>query len=133
MLTKLLIRDETTASLGKTEHTFTVHVTGENISVRDLIRQRVSQEVEEYNRQQPTVFRMLVQPSNAEKTLNGFKFSKPRLVDPALQYEKAIEAFERNGFIVLVDNMQVESLDTQIALCPETAVTFLKLVPLVGG
>lgn len=133
MLTKLLIRDETTASLGKTEHTFTVHVSGENISVRDLIRQRVSQEVEEYNRHQPAVFRMLVQPNNTEKTLNGFKFSKPRLVDPEAQYEKAIEAFEGNAFIVLVDNLQVENLDTQISLRPETSVTFLKLVPLVGG
>ena len=133
MLTKLLIRDETTASLGKTEHTFAVHVSGENISVRDLIRQRVSQEVEEYNRHQPSVFRMLVQPNDTEKTLNGFKFSKPRLVDPEAQYEKAIEAFEGNGFIVLVDNQQVDSLDTQISLRPETAVTFLKLVPLVGG
>jgi hypothetical protein len=32
MLTKLLIRDETIASLGKTEDTFAVHVSGETIS-----------------------------------------------------------------------------------------------------
>ena len=133
MLTKLLIRDETTTSLGKADHTFVVHVSGESISVRDLIRQRVAQEVEEYNKHQPSVFRMLVQPSDTEKTLNGFKFPKPRLVDPEAQYEKAIEAFEGNGFIVLVDNHQVEALDTQISLRPETSVTFLKLVPLVGG
>ena len=133
MLTKLLIRDETTASLGKTEHTFTVHVSGEKISIRELIRQRVTQEVEEYNSRQPAVFRMLVQPNDTERTLNGFKFHKPRLVDPDTQYEKAIEAFEGNGFIVLVDNYQIESLDTEIAFQPETSVTFLKLVPLVGG
>ena len=133
MLTKLLIRDETTASLGKTEHTFTVHVSGEKISVRELIRQRVLQEVEEFNHRQPAVFRMLIQPSDAERTLNGFKFHKPRLVDPLKQYEKAVEAFEGNGFIVLVDDHQIESLDTEITLHPETSVTFLKLVPLVGG
>ena len=133
MLTELLIRDETTASLGKTEHTFTVHVSGEKISIRELIRQRVTQEVEEYNSRQPAVFRMLVQPSDTERTLNGFKFHKPRLIDPVTQYEKAIEAFEENGFIVLVDNYQIESLDTEIAFQPETSVTFLKLVPLVGG
>ena len=133
MLTKLLIRDETTASLGKTEHTFTVHVSGEKISIRELIRQRVYQEVEEYNNRQPAIFRMLVQPSDTERTLNGFKFHKPRLVDPMTQYEKAIEAFEGNGFIVLVDDHQIERLDDEIALHPETSVTFLKLVPLVGG
>jgi len=133
MLTKLLIRDETTASLGKTEHTFTVHVSGETISMRELIRQRVIQEVEEFNNRQPTVFRMLVQPNDTERTLNGFKFHTPRLVDPGTQYKKAIEAFEGNGFIVLVDDHQIESLDTEISLRPETSVTFLKLVPLVGG
>jgi hypothetical protein len=76
---------------------------------------------------------MLVQPSEAERTLNGFKFSKPRQVDPQAQFEKAIQAFEGNGFLVLVDDRQVESLDDEIALHPETSVSFLKLVPLVGG
>ena len=133
MLTKLLIRDETTASLGKAEHTFTVHVSGEKISIRELIRQRVYPEVEEFNNRQPAVFRMLVQPNDTERTLNGFKFHKPRLVDPETQYEKAMEAFQGNGFIILVDDRQVESLETEIPLYPETAVTFLKLVPLVGG
>jgi hypothetical protein len=133
MLTKLLIRDETTASLGKTEHTFTVHVSGEKISLRELIRLRVNQEVEEFNSRQPAVFRMLVQPNDTERTLNGYKFHKPRLVDPMTQYEKAIEAFEGNGFIVLVDDYQVENLDDEIAFRPETSITFLKLVPLVGG
>ena len=133
MLTQLLIRDETTASLGKTEHTFTVHVSGEKISIRELIRQRVYQEVEEFNQRQPAVFRMLVQPNETERTLNGFKFHKPRLVDPETQYEKAIEGFQGNGFIVLVDDHQIDRLDTEISLDPETSVTFLKLVPLVGG
>jgi hypothetical protein len=133
MLTELLIRDETTASLGKAEHIFTVHVSGEKISIRELIRQRVMQEVEEFNKRQPVVFRMLIQPNETERTLNGFKFHKPRLIDPTAQYEKAIEAFVGNGFIVLVDDQQVESLDDEIALHPETSVTFLKLVPLVGG
>jgi hypothetical protein len=133
MLTKLLIRDETTASLGKAEHTFIVHVSGETISIRELIRQRVTQEVEDFNNRQPVVFRMLVQPNDTERTLNGFKFHKPRLVDPVTQYEKAIEAFNGNGFIVLVDDYQVQELDDEIALHPDTRVTFLKLVPLVGG
>lgn len=133
MLTSLKISDLTTASIGKPEHTFTVHVTGETVSVRELIRLRVFQEVEEYNRQTPETFRMLVQPGEAERTLNGFKFSRPRQVDPQAQFEKAVEAFEGNGFLVLVDDRQVESLDDEIALRPETSVSFLKLVPLVGG
>ena len=133
MLTSLKISDLTTASIGKPEHTFTVHVSGETITARELIKLRVFQEVETYNQTLPTAFRMLVQPSEAEHTLNGFKFSKPRQVDPQAQFEKAIQAFEGNGFLVLVDDRQVESLDDEIALRPETSVSFLKLVPLVGG
>jgi hypothetical protein len=54
MLTKFLSRDETIASLGKTEHTFIVHVSGERIS------QPVTQEVEESNSRKPAVFHMLI-------------------------------------------------------------------------
>ena len=133
MLTSLKISDLTTASIGKPEHTFTVHVTGETVSVRELIRLRVFQEVEDYNQTLPTAFRMLVQPSEAERTLNGFKFSKPRQVNPQAQFDKAIQAFISNAFIVLVDDRQVDTLDDEIALRPETTVSFLKLVPLVGG
>jgi hypothetical protein len=134
MLTLLKIFDTTTASIGKkSEGIFTVYVSGETITVRELIRLRIFQEVEKYNETQPAVFRMLVQPGEAEQTLNGFKFRQPRQVDPQAQYEKAIQAYENNGFIVLVDDQQAGSLDDTIRLRPETSVTFLKLLPLLGG
>jgi len=133
MLTQLLIRDETTASLGKPIHTFTVAVSGESISARELIEARVTQEVEKYNNEMPAVVKLLVRPSDAEQTLNGFKLPKKRHIDPQAQVQKAVEAFEGNGFIVLVDDRQVETLDECITLRPEMEVIFMKLVPLVGG
>jgi hypothetical protein len=57
----------------------------------------------------------------------------PRRVDPDEQYERAIRAFERNGFVVLVDDRQIEDLDAEVDLRMGTEITFLKLVPLVGG
>jgi hypothetical protein len=133
MLTFLNVHDQSTASLGKTEHTFRVRVSGETISVRELIRSRVYQEVEEFNSRQPEVFRLLVQPDDAERTSSGFRMRQPRLIDAQDQYHQALEAFDRNGFVVLVGGRQVDRLDAKIALRPETLVTFLKLVPLVGG
>ncbi|HTX78377.1 MAG TPA: hypothetical protein VMC62_01850 [Longilinea sp.] len=133
MLTSLRIFDTTTASIGKPENSFTVLVTGEKITVRELIHLRIFQEIADYNLKQPAVFKMLIQPSEAERVLNGYMFHKPRNVDPQAQFEKAIAAFESNGFIVLVDDQQINSLDDEIALRPDTSVTFLKLVPLVGG
>ncbi|HMS41616.1 MAG TPA: hypothetical protein PKE69_15395, partial [Pyrinomonadaceae bacterium] len=86
-----------------------------------------------YNQKQPEVFRMLVQPTLSERVLNGFKFKEKKKINEREQYEKAIQAFERNGFIVLVDDIQAESLDQIIEIEAKTSVTFLKLVPLVGG
>jgi hypothetical protein len=42
-------------------------------------------------------------------------------------------AFGRNAFVVLVDDRQVAELDEEVHLRAGTRVTFLKLVPLVGG
>ncbi|WP_329022428.1 hypothetical protein [Streptomyces sp. NBC_00690] len=47
--------------------------------------------------------------------------------------ERAIKAFGRNGFLVLVGERQISELDEVVCLAKTTEVTFLKLVPLVGG
>ena len=107
----------------------------EEVTIRELIRQRVYQEVQDYNLNQAKapVFCGLVQPTDAERTLNGYKLKKPRTLDWEKQFEKAIAAFQSNGFIILVDDEQATELDEEITVDPETEVTFLKLVPLVGG
>jgi hypothetical protein len=89
--------------------------------------------VEEYNGRRSEYFRGLIRPADAERTLNGFRLRARRAIDAEEQCEKALEAFCRNGFILLVNDRQVEELDETIEVGPETSVTFLKLVPLVGG
>ncbi len=133
MSTTLTIRDETTFSLGSDDERFTLDVPTERITVRELIRSRVNREVRDYNLRQPGYFRGLVQPTGAERTLNGFKVRQGRRLDPEKQFEKAIESFHRNGFLILVNDRQVEELDDEIEVRPDTTVAFLKLVPLVGG
>jgi len=134
MSTTLKIRDETTFSLGGDEvGGFTLDVLTARITVRELIRARVANEVRDYNLSQPEYFRGLVQPTDAERTLNGFKMRKGRRIDPDKQFELAIKAFYTNGFILLVDDRQVDELEEEIEVRPDTTVTFLKLVPLVGG
>lgn len=107
----------------------------QQITLRELIRARVQAEVEEYNARPSHRFYGLVQPAEAERLLNGYAYELPRgrPLDWRRQVERAVEAFEGNGFIVLVDDRQVTELDAPIAVGPATTVTFLKLVPLVGG
>lgn len=132
MATTLTVRDETTS--GQTTSQITLEFLTERITVRELIRSRVYQEVRDHNlKTHQSVFQGLVQPSDAERELNGYRLRKGREIDWKQQYEVALEAFERNGFLILVGDRQVTSLDEEIVIAPETSVTFLKLVPLVGG
>ncbi|TMQ33384.1 MAG: hypothetical protein E6K70_13415 [Planctomycetota bacterium] len=131
MATTLTVRDESSA--GQTLHEFALEVLSERLSVRELIRSRVYQEVQDYNLRQPQVYRGLVQPTDAERTLNGFTLKKPRQIDWKQQFDKAIEAFEANRILILVDDRQVDSLDEEIVIGPRTRVSFLRLTMLVGG
>ena len=129
---QLLVRDESVT--GEVTHELTLDLLNEQITVRELIRERVYQEVKDHNaRQADGVFHGLVQPTDAERTLNGFRLRKPRQIDWKRQYDKAIDAFEKSQVLVLVDDRQAESLDQSITVGPNTSVSFLRLVPLVGG
>ncbi|MBL8762445.1 MAG: hypothetical protein JNL50_14210 [Phycisphaerae bacterium] len=134
MPSTVLVRDETTAGHRSdgVELTFPTEV----ITVRELIRERVYQEVDDYNRRAErgeAVFRGLVQPSDAEKTLNGFKPRGGRRIDWKEQFERACAAYESCRVLVLAGDRQTESLEERITLSRGVEVTFLKLVPLVGG
>jgi hypothetical protein len=112
---------------------FTLALSTATLRAADLIRQRVEAEVAAYNAQRGEVFTGLVQPEGAERLLNGYRMRKVRQVDSAAQVQRALEAFAHNGFILLVDDRQVESLDEQLTLTSASHVTFLRLLPLVGG
>src|SRR5262245_18679885 len=110
----LTIRDATAS--GRPLHEWALEVLTERISVRELIRSRVYQEVQDYNRSQPDRFHGLIQPSDAEQTLNGVKLLKKRQIDWKAQVDKATEAFERNQILILLDDKQLESLDEEIEI-----------------
>ncbi len=124
-----------------TDETFSGTVTNEikiefdqvEITVKDLIEQRVSQEVAKYNNRIIEKFNGLIQPTEKENVLNAFSKKEFRMIDGEQQVYIALDAFQKNGFFVLVDDKQVESLEEQIQLRPNLKVSFIKLVPLVGG
>ncbi|MER6094068.1 hypothetical protein [Streptomyces bluensis] len=123
--------DETTS--GGRSAGWGIEVAEERLSVGELIRRRVFQEVAEYNARTPEVFQGLVQPKDAERVLNGYAMRTRRRIDPEAQTELALAAFAGNGFLVLVGDRQVTDLEEEVELPLGTEVVFLKLVPLVGG
>ena len=131
MTATLTIRDESTA--GKVEGEWTLDFLTEHITVRELIRSRVYQEVQDHNLKQPARFRGLVQPTDAERTLNGEKQRTPRQIDWKKQFETACEAFDAGRVLILVGQHQCETLEEPIEIRHDTVVSFLRLTPLVGG
>jgi len=109
----------------------------EELTVRELIRSRIYQEVQDFNRRQADGkferFRGLVEPTETEIMLNGYEIKTPRQIDWKTQFEKACEAFERNRILILLNDRQLTDLEETITLTQTSSVVFLKLVPLVGG
>jgi hypothetical protein len=81
------------------------------ITLRDLVRTRVRDEVAR---------------SNAEP-------HKQRQLDWEQEADRAIDAFGRNGFFVLVDDRQVTELDEELELTADSDIRFVRLVQLAGG
>ena len=124
--------DETPA--GDVLRELKLHVAEESLTVRALIERRVRHEVARFNDEDMLrVFNGLVQPDGAEAHQDGYRLQKARRLDAEQQCSRALSAFERNGFCMLVGDRQVESLDEEIALVADTKIAFIKLVPLVGG
>ena len=130
-MTSILIRDETTS--GRNNHQWTLEFLDETVTTKEFIRRRIYEEVLEYNTKPLEIYQGLVQPTDSETELNGVRLKTKRQLNFEEQYAKALEGFEKNGFVMLWNDTQVESLDDLLELKTGTEVTFLKLVPLVGG
>ena len=104
----LTIYDETVGA-GPAEPALTLELLTSEITARELLRRRVEEEVR-------------------------LRAAEGRgAVDVELQVEQATLAFQAQQLLLLVDDAQVETLDDELAIGVDTKVTFLRLMPLVGG
>ncbi|MFI0429194.1 hypothetical protein [Mariniflexile sp. HMF6888] len=111
-----------------------IAVANERTTVKDLIAARVEAEVEAYNNKLPEYFNGLIQPTNAEKTLNGFKLrDRKQKIDIEKQVLIAYDAFQKNGYFILIDDQQADDLEQEVLVNKSTEINFVKLTQLVGG
>jgi hypothetical protein len=75
MSTTLTIRDTTLS--GETLNEWSLDFLSERITVKELIRSRVYQEVQDHNRRRPERFQGLIQPAEDERALNGRSPRRP--------------------------------------------------------
>lgn len=121
----LTVRDESVS--GETYDAFTLQFPSASITVRQLIRERVHQEVILHEQGRGSSPRQpLVVPTRPQAI-------EQKAVDWRQQAEIACQAFERNGFVVLLDEHQAEQLDEVLSIRHDSVASFIKLTPLVGG
>ncbi|MBJ7402642.1 MAG: hypothetical protein JHD07_04810 [Bradyrhizobium sp.] len=122
----------------------------ERMTARDLIRCRIEADVAMHNALERsrldgkiTAERgasdgWLVTPNPIERTLNGPREvygpgSYLDLIESERLIAVALKAFARNGFFMIFDGRQIVDLDEVLSVEHTSTVTFLRLVPLVGG
>lgn len=127
----LTITDETFS--GTITNELNIEFSQSEITVKDLIEQRVLQEVDKYNKRVLDKFNGLIQPTEKEIILNERPNKEFRMIDGEQQVYVALDAFQKNGFFILIEQKQAETLEERILLRPNMSVSFIKLVPLVGG
>lgn len=127
----ITINDETAG--GKLLHEIKLLLSSEVATVREIITARVIKEVEEYNNRKPGFYNGLIQPNDAEISLNGFKLKPTKKIDPEKQVYIALDAFLKNGYFLLINNKQAMTLEEEYTLNTSTVVSFVKLTPLIGG
>jgi len=127
----LVFRDET--ATGRELARFELSDQPEQLTVEEIIRLRVRDEVARHNAAPRPRFRGLVQPMDTEVELNGYRLATPRRLDWEKQADVAVRAFGRNGFLMFVGGRQVMDLGEIVDLGVAHDVAFVKLVQLVGG
>jgi hypothetical protein len=127
----------------------------ERITARDLIRCRIDADVALHNaaerarleariaaQEDNSATPWLVTPGEVEQALNGPRgaYGPGAAARKALVLIKseplvaaALVAFARNGFFMIFDGRQIVDLDEVLTIEQDSSVTFLRLVPLVGG
>ncbi len=133
MLTDNLLRIRDVSAMGQMMHEFFLPMPEAEISVRQLIEVRVRAEVHDYMQGRKHSGYDLFDVDEVEKILNRHGVGQPPQLNVEKQVSRALSGFKANRFFVIVNDRQVTSLDQTVAISDASEVSFMQLVPLVGG
>jgi hypothetical protein len=105
---------------------------GVSMRLSDLIRERVRIEMDRRENERRFAGRPLVEIIESTAESSSGDAARPR---PTLEraVATAFEGFRSNAYFVTIDDRQITDLDAEIAITPATDITFIRLLPLVGG
>ena len=129
--------------VGQTQRqAFTLRLASERISARDIVAKHVRDEIDRLNdlarrrhAEHDRVASFLVgdHSNELERKLNKPNRKGPKTLEPTEEVKAALDAIEARQVIVLFDDLEIEDLDADLTVTDQSKVTFLRLVPLVGG
>ena len=126
-------------SISKTDFEYKFIVTSDTIEVKELIFEKVRQEVLSYNENIAETLKQVNMSNTFETALNDeIKVSlrnkrKLELEDIEKQYYTALDGFNKSKYFIFVNNKQYQHLDDKIEVTHSMNVLFMKITPLVGG
>lgn len=112
---------------------------GKHLTLRELLTRIVLAEVKSFRTrsEQRRLTRVLTKTEIASALKKGKVDMGGRdleqEVEPQAAVDSALQAFEDGFYFVFIDDEQQEDLEAEVYLHSESRVTFLRLVPLVGG
>lgn len=112
---------------------------GNRLTLRELLKRIVLEEVEAFRTRQEQ--QRLTRVLTKAEIQQGVDLGKVDMggrnlqqqVDPQVAVDNALQSFEDGFYFVFIDDEQQQDLDAEVYLKPNSHVTFLRLVPLVGG
>lgn len=122
------------SNMGAITSEFKIVTSSTAITVKELITEKVKQEVAIHNQKVEESFQVIGENTNYEQTINQKQNrSKPVPADFERECYIAFDAFAKNRFFVLVNDKQYMNLEEPIPVESIIEVLFLKLTPLTGG
>ncbi|WP_146145587.1 hypothetical protein [Photobacterium jeanii] len=104
-----------------------IQLTDKLVSLKQIIELKVRAEIAN------KVHEAQLRREGKEWRLNAHAKSYVEHYDIDAEVNRAIEHFQRNGFFVLVNDKQITALNQMIVWREDLRITFLQLVPLIGG
>lgn len=119
---------------GGVSQCFQMVVPKQLLTASKLIELRVRQDVAECNKHKYKRRSALIEITDAEDILNSqiTKVNRQQIDSDAL-VAAAQKGFKLNSFVMLVGERQIVDLNEVIDVSSEPKITFIRLIPLIGG
>jgi hypothetical protein len=123
-----------------------IDILNEEITIAELIQRTVEAQIREIlverKLHETQAYKVLskqyltqeeIQEQATTGTINLLRSDQPPTLDSAREVRRAKRAFQERTYTIIVGGRPATRLDEKISMRPGNKITFLRLVPLVGG